>query len=245
MRESLMWDGRVSFVTLAVKTITAHTVTYCLVGLLAFALLDYRRWFAEPHMQAVMRQTDDPLVMAGPLLQPIRGLLFALAFYPLRGILFDRNDGWLVLWLELVILGILSPFGASPGSIEGMIYTIWPLRSHLIGLPEVFLQALLLSAILHYWVRHPEQKWLSWTLSILLFLVLVLPTLGLLTRQRGSERQAQDSERAQALLAFQENQVFFVGFCPMLWKPIACEFITPPRPNASGDEGRKSGQSGS
>jgi hypothetical protein len=178
-----MTDRRLSFVTLAVKTVTVHTLTYFLVGLLAFAVLDYPRWFAEPHMKALMRQTDDPLVMAGPLLQPVRGLLFALAFYPLRGTLFDRKDGWLVLWLELVILGILSPFGASPGSIEGMIYTVWPLRSHLIGLPEVLLQALLLSVVLHYWVRHPEQKWLSWTLGILLFLVLLLPTLGLLTRQ--------------------------------------------------------------
>jgi hypothetical protein len=178
-----MLDGRPSFVTLAVKTVTVHTVTYFLVGLLAFTALDYRRWFAEPHIKAVMRQPDDPWVMAGPLFQPVRGLLFALAFYPLRGILFDRKDGWLVLWLELVILGIVSPFGAAPGSIEGTIYTIWPLRWHLLGLPEVLLQAFLLSAVLHYWVRHPERKWLSWTLGILLFLALLLPTLGLLTRQ--------------------------------------------------------------
>jgi len=115
------------------------------------------------------------------LLQPFQGLLFALTFYPLRGILFDIKDGWLVLWLELVILGILPPFGASPGSIEAMIYTIRLLGCHLIGLPEVLLQALLLSVGLHYWVRRPEQKWVSWTLGILVFLVLLLPTLGLFT----------------------------------------------------------------
>ena len=190
--KSLMLDGRPAFVTLAVKTVTVHTVTYFQVGLLAFTVLDYRRWFAEPHLKAVMRQTDDPWVMAGPLFQPVRGLLFALAFYPLRAVLFDRKDGWLVIWLELVILGILSPFGASPGSVEGMIYTIWPLGSHLMGLPEVFLQSFLLSVVLHYWVRHPDQKWLNWTLGILLFLVL-LPALGLLTRQaQGDQRQAVD-----------------------------------------------------
>jgi hypothetical protein len=108
-----MMDRNHSFVTLTVKTVTVHTVTYFFVGLLAFFVLDYRRWFAEPQMKAVMRPTDDPWVMAGPLLQPIRGLLFALAFYPLREVLFARKAGWLVLWLELVILGILSPFGAS------------------------------------------------------------------------------------------------------------------------------------
>jgi hypothetical protein len=183
-----MTAGRLSFIPLTVKTMTVHTVTYSLVGLLTFTVLDYRRWFAEPHMKAVMRPTEDAWVMAGPLFQPVRGLLFALAFYPLRGVLFERKDGWLVLWLELVILGILSPFGASPGSVEGMIYTIWPLGSHLLGLPEVLLQSLLLSVVLFYWVRHPEQKWLSWTLGILLVLVLLLPVLGLLTRQGPSDK---------------------------------------------------------
>jgi hypothetical protein len=136
---------------------------------------------------------DDPWVMAGPLLQPVRGLLFALAFYPLRRVLFDRKDGWLVLWLELIILGILSPFGALPGSVEGMIYTIWPVRSHVIGLPEVFLQSFLLSVDLHYWVRHPEKKWLSWTLGILLFLLLLLPAIGLLTRQGPSDKRQENN----------------------------------------------------
>ena len=194
-----MTDGKLSLLTLTVKTVTVHTVTYSLVGLLAFAVLDYGRLFAEPHLKVVMRQTDDPWVMAGPLLQPVRGLLFALAFYPLRGELFGRKDGWLVLWLELIILGILSPFGASPGSVEGMIYTIWPLWSHVIGLPEVLLQSLLLSVVLHYWVRHPEKKWLSWTLGILLFLLLLLPAIGLLTRQGPSDKQ-QENNTTKAVL---------------------------------------------
>jgi hypothetical protein len=170
-----------SLVTLVVKTVAVHTVTYALVGFLAFTVLDYRSWFAEPHMKAVLRQTDDPWVMAGPLVQPVRGLLFALAFYPLRAVLFDRRNGWLVLWLELVILGILSTFAAAPGSVEGIVYTTWPLGSHLLGLPEVLLQSLLLSVVLCYWVRHPGQKWLSWTLGVLLVLALLLPALGLLS----------------------------------------------------------------
>jgi hypothetical protein len=31
-----------------------------------------------------MRPMTDPLVIAGPLFQPLRGLVFALVFYPLR-----------------------------------------------------------------------------------------------------------------------------------------------------------------
>jgi hypothetical protein len=185
--------GKVSLVTLTIKTLIVHTVTYSLVGFLAFTVLDYGRLFAEPPMKVVMRQTDDPWVMAGPLFQPVRGLLFALAFYPLRDVLFGRKGGWLVMWLELVILGILSPFGASPGSVEGMIYTVWPVWSHVIGLPEILLQSLLLSVVLCYWVRHPEKKWLNWTLGILFFLMLLLPALGLLTRQGPSDKRQENN----------------------------------------------------
>ncbi len=192
-----MADGKVSLVTLTIKTATVLTVTYSLVGFLAFTVLDYGRLFAELPMKVVMRQTDDPWVMAGPLFQPVRGLLFALAFYPLRDVLFGRKGGWLVLWLELVILGILSPFGASPGSVEGMIYTNWPVWSHVIGLPEILLQSLLLSVVLCYWLRHSERKWLNWTLGILFFLVLLLPALGLLARQGPSDkRQENNSTKA-------------------------------------------------
>jgi hypothetical protein len=61
-----------------------------------------------------------------------------------------------------------------------MIYTIIPIGNQLKGLPEVLLQALILSVVLFYWVNHPEKKWLSWVLGIAFFLVMLLPTLGLL-----------------------------------------------------------------
>ena len=54
---------------------------------------------------------------------------------------------------------------------------------HLTGLPEVILQALILSAVLFYWVNHPEKKWLSWVMGIMLILTLLLPVLGLLVGQ--------------------------------------------------------------
>ena len=194
-----MADGKVSLVILTTKAVIVQTVTYSLVGFLAFTVLDYGRLFADPPMKVVMRQTDDLWVMAGPLFQPVRGLLFALAFHPLRDVLFGRKGGWLVLWLELVILGILSPFGASPGSVEGMIYTNWPVWSHVIGLPEIFLQSLLLSVVLCHWVRHSERKWLNWTLGILFCLVLLLPALGLLTRQGPSDKR-QENNSTKAVL---------------------------------------------
>ena len=127
-----------------------------------------------------MRQTNEPIVMAGPLFQPIRGFLFAVAFYPLRSVLFGQKNGWLAMWLVLVMVGILSTFGPSPGSVEGMIYTVFPIRLQLFGMSEVLLQSLLLSTILCHWVNHPEKRWLNWLFGVAFFLVLLLPTLGLL-----------------------------------------------------------------
>jgi hypothetical protein len=165
---------------LAVKTIVVHTITYMLMGMLAATLLGYGEAFAAPWMACWMRQTDDPMVMAGPLFQPIRGLLFALAFYPLRGLLFGRKKGWLVLWWLLVALGILSTFGPAPGSVEGMLYTVIPVSQQLMGWLEVIPQALLLSVILFYWVSHPEKRWLTWLMVAVFVVMLLLPALGLL-----------------------------------------------------------------
>jgi hypothetical protein len=85
-----------------------------------------------------------------------------------------------LMWAVLVGFGILGTFGPSPGSLEGLIYTQLPLISHLRGLPEVILQALLLSWLLFYWVNHPDKRWLSWLLGVLFFLALIFPALGLL-----------------------------------------------------------------
>jgi hypothetical protein len=170
---------RPTFWGIALRTIVVHTVTYFAVGLLAFTLFDYTARFADPALSSLMRQTDDPLVAAGPLFQPIRGLLFGIVFYLLREVLFRRRDGWLVMWIMLVFVGILSTFGPAPGSIEGLIYTTLPIRGQLAGLGEVLLQSLLLSVVTFAWVRSSDRKWLNWLMGILFLIVLLLPALGL------------------------------------------------------------------
>jgi hypothetical protein len=50
----------------------------------AFWSFGYARKFAEPGVRSLMRQADEPLVMAGALFRPIRGLPFGLVFYLLR-----------------------------------------------------------------------------------------------------------------------------------------------------------------
>lgn len=173
----------VRFPELAFKTVAVHTITYFLMGILALTFLNYDEQFARPEMASWMRQTTDPIVMAGPLFQPIRGLVFALVFYPLREILFVKKHGWLIMWWMLVGLGILSTFGPTPGSIEGMIYTLFPLSSQIAGWLEIVPQAFLLSAVLGYWVRYPKKRWLNWSLMTLFLLALLLPVLGLLVTQ--------------------------------------------------------------
>lgn len=170
----------ITFMGLAIKTIVVHTVTYFIMGLLALALLDYRTAFETQITGVYMRPIDDTIVALGPALQFIRGILFAIAFYPLREILFRPRHGWRITWLVLVMLGILSPFGAAPGSVEGLLYTKMPVNLQIAGWAEVMTQALLLSAILYYWVNHPQKKWIAWVLGIIYAIVWVFGILGVL-----------------------------------------------------------------
>ncbi len=171
---------QLTFWNITWRTIIAHTVTYFFIGLLAYTAFNYSERFADPLISSYMRQTDDPLVMAGVLFQPIRGLLFGIVFWLLRDTLFLKKNGLLVAWITLVIVGIFSTFGPAPGSLEGLIYTRLPVVSQLGGLIEVLVQSLLLSVLTVYWIRRSHLNWLNWTLIILFFVVLLLPLMGLL-----------------------------------------------------------------
>ena len=173
-----MESPQVRFGALAVKTMVCHTITYFVVGALAAHFLHYADVMGKP--DSGMRQMSDRWVMAGPLFQPLRGLVFALVFYPLRECLFGKKNGWLLMAWMLIALGILGTFGPAGGSIEGMIYTPVPIRFQMRGWLEVVPQAIALSALLCYWVNHAEKKWLNWVLGIGFFIVMALPVLGLL-----------------------------------------------------------------
>jgi hypothetical protein len=177
--------SKVGLPRLMLQTVVVHTTTYFVVGVLAYTLGDYEKAHTQPPLSYFMRPTTDPLVMAGPLLQPIRGIIFASALYPLRHVLFEARRGWLILWWLLVALGILSTFGAAPGSVEGLIYTIISPRAQIFGLWEVLVQSLFFSVILVYWVHHPGKRWLNGMLGVAFAVVLILPLLGLLVGRSG------------------------------------------------------------
>ena len=169
-----------SFSSIAAKTILIHTVTYFVIGLLSFLFLNYSARYADPTVAVALRPTDHPLVTAGPLFQILRGFLFGIAFYALRDVFFLKPRGWLTLWLVLLIVGVLSPFSAAPGSIEGIVYSRLPIWFHLMSLPELMIQSFLLAFLIHYWVNHPEKQWLNLSLWILFAIIILLVGLGVL-----------------------------------------------------------------
>lgn len=169
-----------TFKSIVARTAIVHTVTYFVMGILALVFVGYTAKFSDPAVAGFMRPTDSPWVAIGPLLNVVRGLLFGIVFYLLRETIFPRKAGWLILWVVLVVVGVLSPFGAAPSSIEGAIYSTLPLWFHIAGLPEVLLQALLLAGMTHLWVNHPDWKSLDWAFGLLFILVILFSVLGLL-----------------------------------------------------------------
>ena len=118
-----MDTSRLTLGGIVLRTVVVHTTTYMFVGAIALVAFDYPTLFAEPWFRDFFRPINDPMVMAGPLFQPIRGVLFGVVFYLLHVSLFGTKHGWATIWIILVVVGVLSTFGAAPGSVEGLIYT--------------------------------------------------------------------------------------------------------------------------
>ena len=169
-----------SFRSILYRTIISHTVTYFVTGVGASILLGYATRMIRPDVAPIIRQITDPILMASPLFQPLRAALLAIVFYLLRDVLFGNRKGWLIMWCVLVVIGIITPFSASWGGIEGMIFFNFPIWDHIVGWPEVFTQTLLLSVILTYWVDHPKSKRLHVILWVGFILTILLPTIALL-----------------------------------------------------------------
>jgi len=170
------------FPALAVKTVVCHTITYLLMGALASHFLHYEQIFNQPN--SGYRPFNSPWIMLGAPLQVFRGILFASVFYLFRESLFARRNGWLRMAWMLIAIGILGTFAAPAGSFEGLIFTTAPIAMQMRGYLEIVPQALLLSALLCYWVNHRGARWLNWTLGVLYSLCLALPILGLLAARK-------------------------------------------------------------
>jgi hypothetical protein len=126
-------------------------------------------------MSSLMRPMDSPWVAAGPVLQAVRGLLFALILWPFQKVFLEEQKGWLKLWLLLIGLAILGTAGPAPGSLEGIIFTKLPIQYHLWGLPEVFIQTLLFSIAVVFWYKKPNRIWnILMTIAVILIILMGL-----------------------------------------------------------------------
>ncbi len=147
--------GAVRFVS---SVAVSHVVTYLVAGLFASRLFDYPGIFEQPIIRDYYLPygSVDPVWSLG--FQVVRGVLFGLVLLPLRRFLAATRLGWLWLWLVFLAIGILGTPAAAPGSLEGVIYSRLPLWFHAIGLPEVALQTLAFSYLVHRTLRaaaHP------------------------------------------------------------------------------------------
>ena len=177
-----MEDSQVRFVPLAMKTVVCHTITYFIMGILAYNLLNYQAFIDNPC--SGMRPITSLWVILSAPLQIFRAVLCASIFYLLRAQLFGRKRGWLVMAWMLIGIGILGTFAAPGGSLEGFIFLTMPVKAQTKGYLEVVTQALLLTALLTYWVNHPAKKWMNWTLGVGYVLAAGLPLLALVAPKR-------------------------------------------------------------
>lgn len=172
-------NHKIGFFSVMIKATIVHTATYMLMGIFALNAFNYAESFSLGPMEGYMLSIDDPLIMFGPALQPIRGLLFGLVFYLLRDVLFIKRMGWLTMWLMLILVGILNPFSPAPGSIEAAIYTNLTYTTlYEISNFEVYAQALALSLGVFYWVRNPSNRWLTWIFSLIAAAAIIMPLVG-------------------------------------------------------------------
>ena len=147
-----------TFFAFALRVIIVHMATYFLFGIIMSNVFDYGEIFKREIIRDYMLPMDEHNVILGPFLQPIRGLIFAIGLWPIRGLLIEKKRGWLILWGLLVTIGIISTPAAAPASIEGILYSKLPMWYHLMGLPEILLQTLLFSIWLVWWERQTEKS---------------------------------------------------------------------------------------
>jgi hypothetical protein len=147
-----------NFIRFAWRVIVVHSVSYFIFGLIMANLFNYKMIFQLNPISDFMKPIDSGFVFAGAFLQPIRGLIFAIALWPLWRFILEKRNGWLILWGLFLAFGIIGPPAAAPCSLEGIIYSKLPLWYHLLGLPEILSQTLCFSILLFMWERNEIKE---------------------------------------------------------------------------------------
>lgn len=135
-----------------------HVLTYVVIGLIFMNIMGYKEQFSSSVVYSNFRSLDSPIVRAAALIQILRGAFLALVLFPFYEVIIYSKRGWLKLFGVLWGLTLIGAVAATPGSIEGLIYTKTPLIEHLLGLPEVTVQMLVFSWLFFTWERRVKAN---------------------------------------------------------------------------------------
>lgn len=172
--------------TVFIWRVTAlHVITYFIISMISIYIFDYQYLFESNEVEAIMKPVNSKWVALAPGLQVLGGLVFGIVLWPFKSVILSRN-GWFKLWFLFIGLSILFTFGPAIGSIDGMIYTKVPVRLHLTFLPELIVQALLLSSGIYLWYQKPN-KVLTILSIIFVVVIIALSIAGYMTSNAGIE----------------------------------------------------------
>ncbi|MGM0444955.1 MAG: hypothetical protein ACQEQH_00980 [Bacillota bacterium] len=135
-----------------------HTVIYIITGLIFQNYLNFDPQFTSSVLYNNFREVDSFIISFAPVFQLGRGLFIGLVIYPVYGSIVKSKYNWLKLFALLWGLTLIGAVAATPGSIEGFIYTQIPVIEHLVSLPEVTLQIFLFSIIFVNWDKRSIKK---------------------------------------------------------------------------------------
>jgi len=158
------------------RVIVAHVIAYFFAGLFAMNLFNYNELFSSGTLSLFMRPITAPIVVLGPCMQIIRGVIMALVLLPIQRVFTEGKYGFLKLGLLILGLSVLSTFAAAFGSIDGFIYTKVSFMEHIIGYPEAILWIFLFTDIL--WILYNFEKKAINIIAIVLFILIVLMSIA-------------------------------------------------------------------
>ena len=139
------------------KVTLIHVVTYIVCGMLSMTLFDYQSSIE----QIGMRDTNSLIVGLAPLFQIFRGFLFGIVLWMIRDVFISKKNGWLMIWIIILILGVFNTPATAPCSIEYFIYcepVSGAAKVVFGGLIEILIQTFLFSIVSFYTIKQREKR---------------------------------------------------------------------------------------
>jgi hypothetical protein len=136
-----------------------HLLTYILIG---FLFNIFQNTLLESGRIALdYYEPFRPIGIMTMIGQILRGLTFALVFYPFYNVLFENRRGRLILFGAMWGVALFGSVEPQPGSIEGIIYTTISFTEHLSVLIAVALQMLLFVWLFFKWELASQKSTFS------------------------------------------------------------------------------------